>query len=544
MSQSAQRSGTSPFDESTGKSPTESQALQADLAGPREECGVFGVWAPGEDVAKLSYFGLFALQHRGQEAAGIAVGDGRHVTVFKDLGLVSQVFDEQSLQSLRGHLAVGHTRYSTTGSTTWENAQPTFRTTATGSGLALGHNGNLVNTAELRDRVAALHGRPAQHGRDAATTDSDLVCELLAATAADVGVEEAAVRLLPTLRGAFSLAFCDEQTLYAARDPHGLRPLVLGRLERGWVVASETAALDIVGATFVREVEPGELLAIDGGGLRSSRFAPPEPKGCIFEYVYLARPDTTISGRSVHSARVAIGRQLAEEYPVEADLVIPVPESGTPAAIGFAQESGIPYGQGLVKNAYVGRTFIQPSQTIRELGIRLKLNPLREVIRGKRLVVVDDSIVRGNTQRALVRMLREAGALEVHVRIASPPVRWPCFYGIDFATRSELVANGLDMDGIRRLLGSDSLGYVSLDGLIKATEQPSSRLCAACFDGKYPIPLPEDAQLGKHLLEELMAEDPRNIVGPSGTVGIARVGAGSAASAATTFGSAGTMRQP
>ncbi|HTK66668.1 MAG TPA: amidophosphoribosyltransferase [Pseudonocardia sp.] len=524
--------------------------MQADLAGPREECGVFGVWAPGEDVAKLSYFGLFALQHRGQEAAGIAVGDGRHVTVFKDLGLVSQVFDEQSLQSLRGHLAVGHTRYSTTGSTTWENAQPTFRTTATGSGLALGHNGNLVNTAELRDRVAALTGRPAvQHGRDAATTDSDLICELLASTAADVGVEEAAVRLLPTLRGAFSLAFCDEQTLYAARDPHGVRPLVLGRLERGWVVASETAALDIVGATFVREVEPGELLAIDRGGLRSTRFAPSEPKGCIFEYVYVARPDTTIAGRSVHSTRVAIGRRLAEEYPADADLVIPVPESGTPAAIGFAQASGIPYGHGLVKNAYVGRTFIQPSQTIRELGIRLKLNPLREVIRGKRLVVVDDSIVRGNTQRALVRMLREAGALEVHVRIASPPVRWPCFYGIDFATRSELVANGLDMDGIRRLLGCDSLGYVSLEGLIDATEQPSSRLCAACFDGKYPIPLPEDAQLGKHLLEELMAEDPRNITGPTNGAngkpgGIARVGAGSAASAATTFGSAGTMRQP
>ncbi|MGQ0483353.1 MAG: amidophosphoribosyltransferase [Pseudonocardia sp.] len=496
---------------------------------PREECGVFGVWAPGEDVAKLSYFGLFALQHRGQEAAGIAVGDGRQVMVFKELGLVSQVFDEQSLQSLRGHLAVGHTRYSTTGSTTWENAQPTFRTTATGSGLALGHNGNLVNTAELRDRVAELTGR--RSGRQAGhkpTTDSDLVCELLAATAADIGVEEAAVRLLPTLRGAFSLAFCDETTLYAARDPHGVRPLVLGRLERGWVVASETAALDIVGASFVREVEPGELLAIDGGGLRSTRFAAPEPKGCIFEYVYLARPDTTISGRVVHSARVEIGRRLAKEFPVEADLVIPVPESGTPAAIGYAQGSGIAYGQGLVKNAYVGRTFIQPSQTIRELGIRLKLNPLREVIRGKRLVVVDDSVVRGNTQRALVRMLREAGALEVHVRIASPPVRWPCFYGIDFATRAELVANGLDMEGIRRLLGADSLGYVSLDGLIQATEQPASRLCAACFDGKYPIPLPEGTQLGKHLLEDLISED----------------GTAHPAPAAAGFGNAGTMRQP
>jgi amidophosphoribosyltransferase len=464
---------------------------------------VFGVWAPGEDVAKLTYYGLYALQHRGQEAAGIAVCDGRRTLVFKDLGLVSQVFDEQVLSALRGHLAVGHVRYSTTGSTTWENAQPTFRTTATGSGLALGHNGNLVNTAELRDEVAALRG--AAGGRDGlrASTDSDLICELLAATAADTGVEEAAMRLLPRLRGAFSLAFADEHTLYAARDPHGVRPLVLGRLERGWVVASETAALDIVGASVVREVEPGELLAIDADGMRSARFAAPEPKGCLFEYVYLARPDTAISGRSVHATRVEIGRRLSQEAPVDADLVIPTPESGTPAAIGYAQGSGIPYGQGLVKNAYVGRTFIQPSQTIRQLGIRLKLNPLRDVIRGKRLIVVDDSIVRGNTQRALVRMLREAGALEVHVRIASPPVRWPCFYGIDFATRAELVASGLDVEGVRRSIGADTLGYISLDGLVAASEQPRTRLCMACFDGDYPIPLPEQARLGKHLLEDL-----------------------------------------
>jgi amidophosphoribosyltransferase len=479
---------------------TDQDDLEAD-GGPREECGVFGVWAPGEDVAKLTYYGLYALQHRGQEAAGIAVSDGRRTVVFKDLGLVSQVFDEQVLSSLRGHLAVGHVRYSTTGSTTWENAQPTFRITGAGSGLALGHNGNLVNTAELRDEVAALPGR---RGGVPASTDSDLVCELLAATAADIGVEEAAMRLLPRLRGAFSLAFADEQTLYAARDPHGVRPLVLGRLERGWVVASETAALDIVGALMVREVEPGELLAIDANGMRSSRFGAPEPKGCVFEYVYLARPDTAISGRSVHATRVEIGRRLAHEWSAEADLVIPVPESGTPAAIGYAQGSGIPYGQGLVKNAYVGRTFIQPSQTIRQLGIRLKLNPLRDVIRGKRLIVVDDSIVRGNTQRALVRMLREAGALEVHVRIASPPVRWPCFYGIDFATRTELVASGLDVEGVRRSIGADTLGYISLDGLVAASEQPRSRLCTACFDGDYPIPLPEEARLGKHLLEDLV----------------------------------------
>jgi amidophosphoribosyltransferase len=474
----------------------------ADQWEPREECGVFGVWAPGEEVAKLAYFGLFALQHRGQEAAGIAVSDGSQVLVFKDLGLVSQVFDEQLLASLSGHIAVGHCRYSTTGSTTWENAQPTFHTTATGSGLALGHNGNLVNTAELLEQARELGVSP----RNRATTDSDLITGLLAAAAADTGIESAALRLLPQLRGAFSLVFCDEDTLYAARDPHGVRPLVLGRLDRGWVVASETAALDIVGAGFVREVEPGELLAINAGGLRSSRFANPDPKGCVFEYVYLARPDTTIAGRGVHATRVEIGRRLAAEYPVDADLVIPVPESGTPAAIGYAQGSGIPYGSGLVKNSYVGRTFIQPSQTIRQLGIRLKLNPLRDVIRGKRLVVVDDSIVRGNTQRALVRMLRESGAIEVHVRIASPPVRWPCFYGIDFASRAELLANGVegsDIDAIRRGIGADSLGYVSLENLIAASEQPASRLCSACFDGRYPISLPSSESIGKHLLEDV-----------------------------------------
>ena len=315
----------------------------------------------------------------------------------------------------------------------------------------------------------------------------------------DVSVEQAAMEVLPQLMGAFSLVFMDEHTLYAARDPQGVRPLSLGRLERGWVVASETAALDIVGASFVREIEPGELIAIDDDGLRSQHFANADPKGCLFEYVYLARPDTTIAGRNIHAARVEMGRRLAKEHPAEADLVIPVPESGTPAAIGYAEASGIPYGTGLVKNSYVGRTFIQPSQTIRQLGIRLKLNPLRDVIRGKRLVVVDDTIVRGNTQRALVRMLREAGAVEVHVRISAPPVKWPCFYGIDFASKAELVANGLDDEGIRRSIGADSLGYVSLENTIAASEQPKSRLCRACFDGEYPIPLPDI--VGKHVLE-------------------------------------------
>jgi len=473
--------------------------------GPREECGVFGVWAPGEDVSKLAYYGLYALQHRGQEAAGISVGDGEQVIVYKDLGLVSQVFDEKTLESMRGHVAVGHCRYSTTGATSWDNAQPMFRTTSAGHSVALGHNGNLVNTLELKE-LATARGIVG-YTPDSPHSDSDILSTLLAHDTDDDGIERAALELLPRLRGAFCLTFQDEHTLYAARDPHGVRPLALGRLDRGWVVASETSALDIVGASFVRDIEPGELIAIDADGVRSRRFAAETRKACVFEYVYLARPDSMISGRLVNSTRVEIGRRLAAEHPVDGDLVIPVPESGTPAAVGYAQGSGIPFAQGLMKNAYVGRTFIQPSQTIRQLGIRLKLNPLREVIAGRRLVVVDDSIVRGNTQRALIRMLREAGAVEVHVRIASPPVRWPCFYGIDFASPGELIANGVDatdgmLEGVRRAINADSLGYISVEGMVGATEQPADALCAACFDGHYPIPLPDDSPMS-HIVAEM-----------------------------------------
>ncbi|WP_414691038.1 amidophosphoribosyltransferase [Nocardioides sp.] len=472
--------------------------------GPQDACGVFGVWAPGEEVSKLVYFGLYALQHRGQESAGIAVSNGRQILVYKDMGLVSQVFDDSTLESLKGHVAIGHARYSTTGASTWENAQPTFRPTDDGS-IALGHNGNLINAHELKVMVARLPGPPGEldlHGRgvEESTNDTSLVTSLLAHHP-DTTLEQRALEVLPLLRGAFSFVWMNEQTLYAARDPQGIRPLVLGRLDRGWVVASEDSALATVGASVVREVEPGELLVIDENGLRSHRFAEAEPKGCVFEYVYLARPDATISGRSVHQARVEMGRQLAREFPVEADLVMPVPESGTPAAAGYAEESGIPFGQGFVKNAYVGRTFIQPSQTLRQLGIRLKLNALEHMVRGKRLVVVDDSIVRGNTQRAQIRMLREAGALEVHVRISSPPVKWPCFYGIDFATRAELIANGLDVDEVAASVGADSLGYISLDGMVTATGQAPSNLCLACFTGEYPIALPDESLLGKHLLE-------------------------------------------
>ncbi len=471
---------------------------------PQDACGVFGVWAPGEEVAKLTYFGLYALQHRGQESAGIATSDGSRLLVYKDMGLVSQVFDERSLSSLKGHLAVGHCRYSTTGASTWENAQPTLGGGDTGT-VALAHNGNLTNSAELRDRLDARNGEGFSGHlggelRRGNTTDTALVTALLTDDP-DRTLEAAALDVLPQLRGAFCFVFMDEHTLYAARDPQGIRPLVLGRLERGWVVASETAALDIVGASLIREVEPGELIAIDADGLRTQRFAEADPKGCVFEYVYLARPDTTINGRGVHEARVEMGRRLAREHQVEADLVIPTPESGTPAAIGYAQESGIPYGQGLVKNSYVGRTFIAPSQTIRQLGIRLKLNPLKDVIRGKRLVVVDDSIVRGNTQRALVRMLREAGAAEVHVRISSPPVRWPCFYGIDFATRAELIATGIGVEEVRSSIGADTLGYISEEAMVEATGQPRERLCTACFSGVYPIELPQRDRLGTSLLE-------------------------------------------
>ncbi len=470
--------------------------------GPQDACGVFGVWAPGEEVAKLTFYGLYALQHRGQESAGIAVSDGHNITVFKDMGLVSQVFTESALESLAGYIAIGHTRYSTTGSSCWDNAQPTFRATATGH-LALSHNGNLTNTHELTSRLREVRESSGELYPDfgnTATTDTDILTALLAAHP-DMTMEAAAMLELPKVSGAFSLVFMDDQTLYGARDPQGIRPLVLGRLDRGWVIASETAALDIVGATYVREVEPGEIVAIDEHGLRSNRFAEADPKGCLFEFVYLARPDTSINGNAVHGVRVEVGRRLAKEFPVDADVVIPVPESGTPAAVGYAQASGIPFAQGFVKNAYVGRTFIQPSQTIRQLGIRLKLNPLREVIEGKRLVVVDDSIVRGNTQRAIVKMLREAGAVEVHVRISSPPVQWPCFYGIDFATRAELIANGLTIDEIRQSIGADSLSFISLDALVESTNVAKDRLCRACFDGVYPVELPDEAKLGKHVLE-------------------------------------------
>ncbi|GAA2852711.1 amidophosphoribosyltransferase [Paenarthrobacter ilicis] len=468
--------------------------------GPQDACGVFGVWAPGEEVAKLTYYGLYALQHRGQESAGIATSDGKRINVYKDMGLVSQVFDETTLNTLTGHLAVGHCRYSTTGASHWANAQPTLGATATGT-VALAHNGNLTNTAELREMILERNdGQLTGEMKQGNTSDTALVTALLEGEEGKT-LEQTALELLPKIKGGFCFVFMDEGTLYAARDTYGIRPLCLGRLDRGWVVASEQAGLATVGASFIREIEPGEFIAIDEDGVRSQRFAEATPAGCVFEYVYLARPDAAIAGRSVYEARVEMGRQLARENTHEADLVIPVPESGTPAAVGYAEQSGIPFAHGFVKNAYVGRTFIQPSQTLRQLGIRLKLNALESVIRGKRIVVVDDSIVRGNTQRAIVRMLREAGAAAVHVKISSPPVQWPCFYGIDFASRAELIANGATIEEISQAIGADSLAYISEDGMIGATQQPRERLCTACFTGKYPIELPHADKLGKNLLE-------------------------------------------
>jgi amidophosphoribosyltransferase len=466
-------------------------AEDVDLAGygegPREECGVVGIYAPGEDVATLTYFALFALQHRGQESAGIAVSDGRRLVVHKDMGLVNQVFRDTSLAALHGDLAIGHCRYSTTGASSWENAQPMYRETPAGGGLALGHNGNLVNTSEL-----------ARELEQVPRNDSELMAALLARDV-DVSLEEAIVRTAPQLRGAYSVVVMDEQRVHAFRDPNGVRPLQIGRLPNGgWVVASESSALDIIGAVLVRDVEPGEVITIDGNGVRSQRFADATPTFCLFEWVYLARPDHRQDDRSVLYARRNMGRQLAREAPVDADIVIPVPEAGRDAAAGYAEEAQLPFADGLVKNRYVGRTFIQPTQSLRQLGIRLKLSPVREVVEGRRLVVVDDSIVRGNTSRQLVAMLRAAGAAEVHLRITSPPIKHPCYYGIDMATRAELVGADLSVDEICEFVGADSLHYISLEGLIDSTPDRRETLCTACFTGEYPIPVPgEHEQLAQ-----------------------------------------------
>jgi amidophosphoribosyltransferase len=467
--------------------PEEANILLQD--GPREACGVIAAYSTTQRVSHLLYFGLFALQHRGQESAGIATSNGETVTVFKDLGLVAQVFDESALAGLDGHVGIGHTRYSTTGSNNWANAQPAHRQVGLTS-IALGHNGNLTNTEALAQSL----------GVSGATTDSDLMAESLAREIDDNrsdarGLELALMKVAPTWEGAFSLVIMDQGRIVGMRDPHGLRPLCLGSLpDGGWVLASESSALDLVGATFVREVSPGEMVVIDAGGPKSYYpFEEIQPGLCVFEFVYFARPDTHIYGRSIQGARHEMGRVLNEEHPAEADVVVPVPESGIPAAQGFAAASGIPYADGLVKNRYVGRTFIEPTQLLRDQGIRLKLNPIPESLAGRRVVLVDDSIVRGSTTRQLVSMVREAGASEVHLRVSSPPYRWPCYYGMDTSDRSTLIASHMDVEEIRHHLGADSLGYLSLAGLLSATGVADAGFCTACLSGEYPTAVPEIA---------------------------------------------------
>jgi amidophosphoribosyltransferase len=447
-------------------------------------CGVFGVYAPERDVARMSYFGLFALQHRGQESAGIAVSDDGRLTALRDLGLVTQVFDEQKLHGLHGQVAIGHTRYSTTGSSQWSNAQPLVQHGAART-VALGHNGNLVNAEELRAELgdAGITLR--------ATSDSELIAALIAND--DAPLAAAVANAMRRLDGAYSVVALSQGTLVAFRDKYGFRPLVLGKVNDDWVVASETCALDLVGAEFVREIGRGEAVLIDADGLRSVQAVEPTSGGalCIFEFFYLARPDTRLAGIEVHAARVRMGEALAKEAPVDVDLVLPIPDSGTPAAIGFSRALGVPFSEGLIKNRYIQRTFIQPDQELRELGVRLKFNPLAEVS-GKRVVVVDDSIVRGNTTRQIVRMLFDAGAAEVHVRVSSPPVIGQCFYGIDLADPAEMIASDKTVEEIREYIGATSLAYLSHDGLVAATRRPENELCRACLTGNYPTAIPAE----------------------------------------------------
>jgi amidophosphoribosyltransferase len=460
-------------------------------------CGVFGIRSVERDVARLAYFGLFALQHRGQESAGIAVAEAGRVTVMREMGLVAQVFDEETLQALPGEVAIGHTRYSTTGSSRWANAQPLVQHGRART-VALGHNGNLTNTTELRDALRA------DRVRLGSTSDTEAIAALLANDEAPL--LETVARTMGRLEGAYSVVAIAEGTLVAFRDPNGIRPLSLGRIGDDWVVASETCALDLVGAATIRDVRPGEVVAVDADGLRSVQ-ALPESRGalCIFEHVYFARPDSTLAGTEVHGARVRMGERLAAEAPTDADLVIGIPDSGTPAAIGYSKASGIAFNEALIKNRYVARTFIQPDQEMREQGVRLKFNPLAEV-NGKRIVAVEDSIVRGTTTRQIVAMLFDAGAREVHMRVASPPIVSPCFYGLDFGDDEQLAAAHRSVEEIRSLIGATSLAYLSLEGMQAATRLPEGSVCRACFTRSYPTRVPELGKRAKHRFEHVRAQ--------------------------------------
>jgi amidophosphoribosyltransferase len=462
---------------------------------PREECGVFGVFGPGMDVAQLSCFGLYALQHRGQESAGIAVSDGKEIHLHKNMGLVAEVFDEDSLKAMPGNIAIGHVRYSTTGSSSLINAQPLVFHYLRGM-VALAHNGNLTNAAELKQNLA-MSGSVFQ-----STSDSEVIINLIARYGQST-IEEAVMKCMIDLKGAYSLVIMTEDKLLAVRDPYGIRPLCLGRMGEAYVVASESCALDTIGALFLRDVSPGEIVIIDKNGLTSIKtMAAAHRALCFFEFVYLARPDSTIDGETVTNVRQEMGRQLARECPLEADMVVPVPDSGTAAAMGYAKESGIPFTEGLMKNRYIGRTFIQPSQKMRDVGVRLKLNPIRQVLKGQRVVLVDDSIVRGTTSKKIVALMRDAGVKEVHLMIGSPPVRHPCYYGIDTSARAELIAAQHEPADITRFIGADSLHYLSLAGMLGSVAQDPANFCVACFSGRYPVEVPRKVLEAKFFLEK------------------------------------------
>jgi amidophosphoribosyltransferase len=471
---------------------------------PEEACGVFGIYAPGEDVAKLTYFGLFALQHRGQESAGIATFDHDKVYLHKDMGLVSHVFNESILQELPGYLGIGHTRYSTTGSSRRVNAQPAIVETIKGA-IALAHNGNLVNTAQLRDELLNKNCNLIT------TTDSEMIAFAIA-EAVNEGADwvEGSIQAFKRCTGAFSLVIGTPIGMIGTRDPNGVRPLVIGKIgdtSKGetvrYVLSSETCGLDIIGAEYIRDVQPGELVWITEEGITSIQWAPAKKKLCVFEMIYFARPDSIMHGESLYSYRMRLGHRLGKESAIDADMVMGVPDSGIPAAIGFSQVSGIPFAEGLIKNRYVGRTFIQPTQAMRESGIKMKLNPLKDVLYGKRVIIVDDSIVRGTTSRKLVKALRDAGALEVHMRISSPPVTHPCFYGIDTDTQDQLIAATKSVEEIEKLLGVDSLAYLSWEGMLEATQVDTESFCSACFTGDYPITIPDYLRRSKLMLEKV-----------------------------------------
>jgi amidophosphoribosyltransferase len=481
-------------------------------------CGVVGIHAPGQEAVRLAALGIFALQHRGQESAGVAVSDGDGVMVYKEMGMVAQVLDDRRLPAFPGHLAIAHCRYSTTGSTVWENSQPAYRLGPRRS-VAVGHNGNLVNTRELLGRLRGGKSRLV------GSTDTELLTALLAEAEGE-DLVDVLRQLLPEVRGAYSLVLMDERRVIGVRDPYGFRPLALGRLRNlpddaddadsvpepiidGWVLSSETAGLDVLGAEFVRDVEPGEMVVLgEPGGPRSIRFAPGREHLCVFETIYFARPDSYLLGRNLYEARRRMGEELAREAPADADLVMPVPDTGAPAAAGYAEAIGIPYRDGMVKNRYAGRTFIQPSRAMRQRGVTVKLSPLREQVRDRRLIVVDDSIVRGTTTKQIVGLLRRAGAREVHLRVSAPPIFHPCFYGIDTQIETELIASRMSLDGIRDFVGADSLAYLSIGGVLGALDLPRDRFCFACFDGRYPVPVPYDVASHKFVLEDPLDAPP------------------------------------